>query len=119
MKRFIATATVAVALSVGFSNAASAQIVYGYSVPRGAGVMSGGTYLSPGLTQGYNSYYSPYTGMMMNQTYARNFMGQAYGMTSAYNPLTGMSYQGGFYQPNYWFNPTGGYRYGMVRRWGW
>ena len=81
--------------------------------------MSGGTYLSPGLTQTYNSFYSPFTGRMMNQTYSRDFMGQAYGTTYGYNPWTGMSYQSGFYQPNYWFNPYGGYSYNTVRRWGW
>ena len=119
MKRFLGEAAVAMVLSFGFASTANAQIVYGYSVPRGTGVISGGTYLSPGLTQSFNSFYSPFTGRMMNQTYSQNFMGQAYGTTSGYNPWTGMSYQSGFYQPNYWFNPYGGYSYSTVRRWGW
>ena len=93
MKRFAVTAALAAVLSLGLASSASAQIVYGYSVPRGTGVMSGGTYLSPGISQGYSSFYSPYTGMMMSRTYGQNFMGQAYGIASGYNPWTGMSYQ--------------------------
>jgi len=119
MKRFAAAAALAAVLSLGLASSASAQIVYGYSVPRGTGVMSGGTYLAPGLSQGYTTFYSPYTGAMMSRTYGQNFLGQAYGMASGYNPWTGLSYQRGFYQPNYWFNPYGAYRYNMVRQWGW
>jgi hypothetical protein len=29
-----------------------------------------------------------------------------------------MSYQRGYYMPNYWMNPYGGYSWGMARRWG-
>src|SRR5262245_10949975 len=100
MRRFIAAAALAVAISVGYSNTANAQIVYGYSVPRGGGLAQGGTYLAPGVYNTFNNYYSPFTGVMTGQTYSQNFMGQAYGRTYAYNPWTGMSYQGGFYQPN-------------------
>ena len=119
MKRFVTAAALSVVLGLGFAGDANAQIVYGYSVPRGGGIVSGGTYLAPGAYQGYNSYYSPWTGVMTSQTYGQNFLGQAYGRTYSYNPWTGLSYQGGFYQPNYWFNPTGGYSWGTVRRWGW
>ena len=118
MKRFIVAATVAVAMSVGFASSADAQIVYGYSAPRGTGVMSGGTYLAPGVSQGFTSFYSPYTGVMRNRTFGQNYLGQAYGLSSGYSPLTGMSYQRGYYQPNYW-SPYGGYRWNMARRWGW
>jgi hypothetical protein len=119
MKRFVTAAALAVVLSFAFAETANAQIVYGYSAPRGAGIVSGGTYLSPGLQQGYNSYYSPYSGMMMSQVYGRNFLGQAYGQTYAYNPWTGLNYNSGFYQPNYWVNPYGGYSWSTLRRWGW
>ena len=52
MKRFVIAAALAVGLSFAFAETASAGIVYGYSVPRGGGVMSGGTYLSPALATG-------------------------------------------------------------------
>jgi hypothetical protein len=57
--------------------------------------------------------------MMTSQVYGRNFLGQAYGRTYAYNPWTGLNYNSGFYQPNYWFNPYGGYSWSTLRRWGW
>jgi hypothetical protein len=119
MKRFVVAAAFAIALSLGYSNTADAQIVYGYTVPNAGGIASGGTILVPGGYKAFNSYYSPFTGTMTNQVYSQNFMGQAYGRTYGYSPLTGTSYQSGFYQPNYWVNPYGGYNYSMVRRWGW
>ena len=119
MKRFVIAAALAVSLSFAFAETANAQIVYGYSVPRGGGVMSGGTYLSPGLQQSYNTFYSPWTGAMTSQVYGRNFLGQAYGRTYAYDPWTGLNYNSGYYAPNYWVNPYGGYSWSTLRRWGW
>src|SRR5262245_60635368 len=112
MKRFIVAAALAVAIGFGTSVKADAQIVYGYNRPVGTGVVSGGTTFVPGGFQRFQNYYSPFTGVMTNQTYGQNFLGQAYGSSYGYNPWTGMSYQSGFYQPNYWFNPYGGYSYG-------
>ena len=54
--------------------------------------------------------------MVTSQMYGRNFLGQAYGQTYAYNPWTGLNYNSGFYQPNYWFNPYGGYSWSTLRR---
>jgi hypothetical protein len=118
MKRFVAAAALAAVLSFGFSGTASAQIVYGYSVPRAGGVVQGGTVLGPGGYRTFNSYYSPFTGAMTGQVYGQNYLGQAYGQTYGYNPWNGLNYQGGFYQPNYWMN-SGGSRWGTVWRWGW
>ena len=119
MKRFIVAAALAVALGFGNSSKADAQIVYGYSRPVGSGIASTGTVMVPGGYQTYNSFYSPFTGAMANQVYSQNFLGQVYGRTYGYNPYTGLSYNSGFYRPNAWFNPYGGYNYGYVRRWGW
>lgn len=119
MKRFIAIAALAVVLGLGTSSPASAQIVYGYTVPNAGGVASGGTVLVPGGYRTFNNYYSPFTGARTSQVYGQNFLGQAYGRSYGYNPFTGLSYNSGFYQPNYWFNPYGGYNYNFVRRWGW
>jgi hypothetical protein len=119
MKRFLTAAAVAVVLSFASATSANAQIVYGYSVPRGGGVMSGGTYLSPAMQQSYSTHYSPFTGVMTTQVYGQNFLGQAYGRTYAYNPWTGLNYNSGYYMPNYWMNPYGGYSWSTQRRRGW
>jgi hypothetical protein len=117
MKRFVIAAALAVAIGLGYSNTAGAQIVYGYAAPSGAGVATGRTVIVPGAVQMQNNYYSPLTGAMMGQTYTQNFLGQANTMSYGYNPLTGMGYRTGFYQPNVYFNPYGGVNYGVVRRW--
>ena len=116
MKRFIVAA--AVVLGLGFTSAqtADAQIVYGYRAPGYGGIYSGGTAYVPGATQGYNSFYSPYTGTVQNQAYYTNMFGQTYTRGYGYNPWTGLGYNYGYYQPN-WFAPVyGGYNYGF-RRW--
>src|SRR5262245_3063858 len=116
MKRFVVAAALAVALGLGFASKADAQIVYGYTVPNAGGVVSAGQIYGPGGFKTYNNYYSPFTGVMAGQVYGTNMWGQSFGRTYGYNPWTGMSYNSGFYQPNY-FNPYGTYNYGFVRRW--
>lgn len=119
MKRFLGAAALAVVLAIGTSGTASAQIVYGYTVPRAGGVVQGGTVFVPGGFNSFQNFYSPFTGAMSHQVYGQNFLGQAYGRSTGFNPWTGLSYNSGFYQPNFWFNPYGLYNYGYVRRWGW
>jgi hypothetical protein len=117
MKRFIAAAALAVAIGLGSADKASAQIVYGYTVPNAGGVVQGGTVLVPGGYKTFQSYYSPFTGVMQNQVYGTNVYGQSFGRSSGYNPWTGWGYNSGFYQPNYYVWPNGGYNWGFVRRW--
>jgi hypothetical protein len=117
MKRFIIAGILAIALSWGVSSTAVAQIVYGYTVPNAGGVVTGGTVLAPGGYRTFNNYFSPYTGVMSGQFYSTNVFGQAYGNSYGYNPWTGFSYRTGFYQPNFYIAPFGGYNYGYVRRW--
>jgi len=118
VKRFVVAA--AAALTLGFASAgkADAQIVYGYSVPGNGGIYSNRTVLGVGATQTYNSFYSPWTGVMQNQMYGSNWLGQSYGRAYGYNPWNGLNYNYGFYQPNFYM-PYGGYSWGNVRRWGW
>jgi hypothetical protein len=54
---------------------------------------------------------------MYRQAYTANILGQAYMRNYAYNPWTGMGFRTGFYQPNYYAFPYGGYGYGFYRRW--
>jgi hypothetical protein len=121
MKRFVVAAALAVALGLGYSGKADAQIVYGYTVPNAGGVVSGGTVLVPGGYQTFNNYYSPFTGVVTRQVYGQDVFGQSFGRSSGYNSFTGMGYRSGFYQPNAFVNPFGGYNYNNVysRRWGW
>jgi len=117
MTRFLGVAAVALALSFVSAGKADAQIVYGYSVPGGGGIMSGRSVVAPGAYQTYNSYYSPFTGVVQKQAYYTDVFGQSYGRSFGYNPWTGTGYNYGYYQPNYLFAPGLGYSYGYARRW--
>jgi len=117
MKRFVLAA--AVALSLGFASAgdAKAQIVYGYTAPSGTGYVTNRAMVMPGAYTMSSNFYSPWTGMMYRQAYTANILGQAYMRNNAFNPWTGMGFRTGFYQPNFYAFPYGGYSYGMYRRW--
>ena len=45
---------------------------------------------------GVTNYRAAWTGAVTSQVYGRNFLGQAYGQTYAYNPWTGLNYNSGF-----------------------
>src|SRR5437870_1627340 len=112
MKRFVLAAALAVAFGLWSADKASAQIVYSYNVPNAGGVVSGGTILTPGGYKTIDNYYSPFTGVMQRQVYGTDVFGQSYGRSYGYNPWTGWGYKTGFYQPNPYLNPFGGYSYG-------
>ncbi len=116
MKKFIVAAAVTVAISFGFSSPASAQIVYGYS-PAAGGVVQSGTVSGPFGYQSYNTVYSPWTGATVGNVTTANVFGQAYTRSFGYNPYTRLGYRTGYYQPNFYVNPFGGYNYGFYRRW--
>ncbi len=116
MRRLVIAA--AVALSLGFlsTGKADAQIVYGYRAPANGGIATGRAAYAPGAYQTYNSYYSPFTGVVQKQMNYSDMYGQNYSRGYGYNPWTGLGYNYNYYQPNY-FTPTfGGYNYGF-RRW--
>jgi hypothetical protein len=117
MKRFVVAAAVAVALGLGTASKADAQIVYSYNVPNAGGVVTGGTVLTPGGYKTFSNYYSPFTGVVQRQVYGSNIFGQSFGRSYGYNPWTGIRYGSGFYQPNYYAYPFGGYNYNFYRRW--
>jgi len=118
MKRFVIAAALAAVIGLGSASTASAQLVYGYSVPNAGGIVNGTTVVTPGAYQTYNSYYSPFTGVMQRQTYYTDVLGNSYGRSSAYNPYLNLGYRSGFYQPSPYINPYGGYNYGFYnRRW--
>lgn len=142
MKRFLLAAALAVTFGMATSSKAHAQIVYGYSAPVYGGVQSTGTVITPyggntftnyyspftgniGQTAGtvvtpfgartFSNYYSPFTGVI-GQSYSTNIFGAANTRFYGYNPYTGMRYGTGFYQPNTYVAPFGGYNYGWLRR---
>jgi len=117
VKRIATAAAVVFALGFASAGTAGAQIVYGYTVPGNGGVYSNRTVVGVGASQTYNSFYSPYTGGFRNQVYGSNWLGQSYGQVFGFNPWSGMSYNRGFYQPNYYTMPFGGFNYGFYRRW--
>jgi len=116
MKRFVVASVVAVALGFASAGDAKAQIVYGYSMPQGNGVVTNRALVTPGSYQTSSTFYSPWTGNMMRQSYGTNVFGQAYTRSSAYNTFSGMGFRTGFYQPNYYAFPYGGYNYGGFYR---
>jgi hypothetical protein len=117
MKRFVIAAAFAVILGLGTSGKASAQIVYGYSAPVPGGVATTGTVVSPTGYTTFDRFYSPFNGVT-GDVYGTNIFGQSFGRSYAYNPWTNLGYRSGFYQPNYYAFPFGGYTYGgFYRRW--
>ena len=117
MKRFAIAAVIAVTLGLVSAEKADAQIVYGYSRPVvGGGIVTGRTAYVPGAVQSYNSYYSPFTGVVQSQAQYSDMFGQNYTRGFGYNPWTGLGYNYQFYQPNYFAPALGGYNYGF-RRW--
>jgi len=116
MKRFVIAAAVAVSLGFVSTEKADAQIVYGYRAPAGGGIVTNRAAYVPGAYQTYNSYYSPFTGVVQKQAYYSDMFGQTYTRGYGYNPWTGLGYNYQFYQPNYFTPSFGGYNYGF-RRW--
>jgi len=113
MTRFVVAAVLTVGLWAGTPGKADAQIVYGYSVPANGGIMSGGTVYGPGAAKTFQNYYSPFTGAVQRQSYYSDVFGNSYGRSYGYNPMTGMGYRTGFYNPGY--NTWGGYgNYGSI-----
>ena len=108
MKRFIVAAALAVALGLGTSSKASAQIVYGYSVPNAGGVVNGGTVFVPGGYKTFENFYSPFTGVTMGNVYGTNVFGQSFGKSYTYNPWLNLGYRTGYVRPSPLVNPLGG-----------
>jgi len=123
MKRFVIAAAAAVALGLGSSSRADAQIVYGYSsgyVPQAGGVVTSATYGWPGLSaQNTTTYYSPFFGLYQRQTNYMDVLGNNYSRMNTYNQYLNLGYRTGYYQPSPMYNPYGLYNYygGYYRRW--
>jgi len=141
MKKLLIIAALALVLGFGSSSKAQAQIVYGYSYPTYGGVETAGTLYTPYGGQTFTSYYSPFTGVIsqtsgtyatpfgartftnyfspftgyVGQSYTTNIFGAANSAIYGANPYTGYRYGTGFYQPNVYVAPTGGYNYGWLR----
>jgi len=116
MKRFALAGVLAVVLGLGAAGRADAQIVYGYNTYAPGGVASYGTMVGPFGYKNVGTYYSPWTGTYQQQVYGANLWGNSYGSSSFYNPWVG-GVRTGYYQPNPFYSPFGGYNYGYYRRW--
>jgi len=99
MNRFVIAAALAVALGLGLSTRVDAQIVYAYSVPTVNGVETTGTTITPWGTQTSTSFFNPFTGASVGQTYTTNGLGMGYSQTYGYNPFVGSRYGTSFYNP--------------------
>src|SRR6478735_6566601 len=101
MKRFVVTATLAVALGLGYSGRAEAQIIYGSPFPTTSGMMmTGGPVLLPGQAGMMNSFSSPLRGVMLQPSINPNF-----GTPFGFNRFNGMGFNNSFFQPNMFGNP--------------
>ena len=109
MKRFIVAGAIAVALELGGSGRAEAQIVYGFSAPNGSGMMSGGgTFMSGGFnnrTMMFSpSMFSPSSRSVMTEpTFGRSFGANRF---NEFNRSNGMSFRNDFFQPNTFMQPN-------------
>jgi hypothetical protein len=114
MKRFVIAAALAVVLGLGASGKASAQIVYGYSAPVPGGIATTGTVITPGGYQTFDRFTSPFG--VTGDVYGTNIFGQSFGRSYWFNPWSNLGYRTGFYQPNYFIWPNGGFTYGGFYR---
>lgn len=116
MKHFAIAAVMAAIFGLSTARTADAQYIIQYSgfTPNG-GLATTSQLYGLGGYQSYNTYLSPFG--TYRQTYYGNSFGNMYGAATGYNPYFGFGYSRGFYQPNMFFNPYGGYRYNFYRRW--
>ena len=117
MKRFIVAAALAAVIGLGTASTADAQYVQRYyTITPGGGVAVNTGVYGLGAYQTYNSYYTPFG--VRERTYYTDVFGNSYGQSYGYNAWTGYGYNRGFYQPNPFVNPYGGYNYNFYgRRW--
>jgi hypothetical protein len=89
MKRFFLVATCTVAIGLGSSGNAHAQLNYGFTIPTDGGLESTGTRLTSYGPQGYTSFYSPSTGFIGESTSSMNTLFGRQSYTNFYSPFTG------------------------------
>lgn len=90
MKRFLIAAAFAMALGLGVSSSAHAQLVYGYSIPAYGGIESNGGTFTPYGPQNFTNFYSPYTGLMSQYSGSMNTLWGRGNYASYYTPYTGL-----------------------------
>jgi hypothetical protein len=116
MRKFVVAAVAAVVVGLGTAGNADAQLVYGYNNTFGGAYNSGGTFVTPGAIQQFNSSYSPFTGAVQRQVQYADVFGNRYGQAYGVSPFGYNRFSTGFYQPNPFYNPFGGYNYGFYNR---
>lgn len=112
MKRFSFTIALALLLTIGFADRASAQIVYGYNTvnPYNGTVMMNRTVVTPFAVQSQSGYYNPYFGYGGQQMQYRNTWGTVYNRGYGVNPYYG-GYNYGYYTPGFGVPYQSGYRF--------
>ena len=124
MRCFVVTATLAVALGLGSSGRADAQIIYTSPFPTTNGMMmTNGPVLLPSQPGMMNTFSSPLRGVMFQPGINPNF-GTPFGF-NRFNGMnvTGMGFNNSFFQPNMfgtpyfgnplYGNPSGGFNRNM------
>src|SRR5262245_37534703 len=107
MKPFIVTATLAVALGLGYSGKADAQIIYGFSTPTMNGTMTGGSVLMPSGPGMFNTFSSPFRGVMVQPS-----IGPSFPSPFGFNRFNSFGFNNGFFLPNTFGNPFFGSPFG-------
>lgn len=118
MKRFAIATVLAVVVGLAAAGTADAQYVIQYNriTPNG-GVVTTNQVYNLGTYQSYNTYVSPFGGVQRQSAYYTDIYGNSFGRAAGYNNWNGNFYNRGFYQPNPYINPFGGYNYNFYRRW--
>lgn len=118
MTRFAIATVLAAVLGLATASTADAQYIiqYGRVTPNG-GVVTTSQLYNLGTYQSYNTYTSPFGVVQGRSAYYTDIYGNSFGRAAGYNNWNGNFYNRGFYQPNPYINPFGGYSYNFYRRW--
>ena len=96
MKRFIVATSLAVALALGNSGKADAQIVFNHTVPvpNGSGLMTGNSFVMP---NGFNNsmFFPSPRGVMIQPSFR----------PSGFNQFNGMGFRNNCFMPNQFSQP--------------
>ncbi len=113
MKRFAIAAALAIVFGLSAAGTADAQYIIQYNrlTPYG-GVATTRQLYNLGTFQSYNTYVSPW-GMMSQRYNYGDLYGNRFGVSNGFNAWNGFGYNRGFYRPNPFMNPYGGFSYNL------
>ncbi len=104
MKRFVIMAAVAAGLGLGLPGKADAQILFGFSDPRGSGMTPS---MTPSMTTGRTFVTPDVINSRMFSPFPRGAMIQPSFRSFGFNQFNGMGFRNNFFTPNQFLQPRG------------